>query len=204
MVAHIPIHVSASERNPDLVPWIRSWCGEDATLLDPEGWFKAGHGIGGWVLGEDGFERPTFSSNRGTYIWVPPPIAAEVAMTEMRKARIKRQSDCHIFVCPRLCTTQWVKQLYRASDFVFEVPVGCSIWPAEMHEPVLIGILFPFLSVPPWQINGTAKMYAMGWELRKVFEDSELGAWSLLCKLWVLGGDLCTMQEHMVRQLLFL
>ena len=204
MVAHIPIHMSSISRAPNLVPWIRSWCGEDAILLDENGWFESGHGIEGWDMGKDGFERPRLAKRRNTYVWAPPPIAAEVALAELRKARIKRQDSCHIFVCPRLCTTQWAKQLYRAADFVFELPVGFSCWPSSMHEPLLIGILFPFLSVQPWQIKGTAKMFAVGRELRKMLQDSEVGTRDLLRKLWTLGCDLQSMPEHMVRQLLFI
>ncbi|KAI2503865.1 hypothetical protein MHU86_10590 [Fragilaria crotonensis] len=203
MVAHIPIHMSAVERAPlDLVPWIQSWSGNDTILLDNMGWFEAGHDITGWRLDEDGFERPILANSRRSYIWAPAPLAAEVVIAEMRKARIKRQSSCHIFVCPRLCTNQWAKQLYRSADFVFEVPVGFSCWPANMHEPLLIGILFPFLSVSPWQIKGTPKMYAVGRELRGVFKESEMGARNILRKLWALGCDLSTLPEHMVRQLL--
>ena len=204
MVAHIPIHITATERSPNLVPWIRSWCGEDANLLDENGWFESGHGIEGWVMGSDGFERPTLSNERRTYVWAPPRIAAEVAIAEMRKARIKRQNACHVFVCPRLCTTQWAKQLYRAADFVFELPVGFSCWPSCMHEPLLIGILFPFLSVRPWQIKGTPKMFAVGRELYKMLEGPEVGTRDFLRKFWSLGCNLQSLPEHMVRQLLFL
>jgi hypothetical protein len=56
MVAHIPIHLATTERSSNLVPWIRSWCcGEDATLLTPEGWFDTGHNIEGWDMGSDRF-----------------------------------------------------------------------------------------------------------------------------------------------------
>lgn len=206
MVAYIPVHVSAVERSPiDLVPWIRSWSGKDTRLLEPEGWFESGHDIEGWRRDEDGFERPILSEGRRrSYIWSPPPLAAEVAIAELRKARIKRQDSCHIFVCPRLCTTQWAKQLYRTADIVFELPVGFSCWPTEMHEPLLIGILFPFLRVKPWQIKGTPKMFAVGRQLRGLLQESEMESGNILRKLWSLCGDLPSMPEHMVRQLLFL
>jgi hypothetical protein len=184
MVAHIPIHISAVERARDLVPWIRSWSEVDSILLSEQGWFESGHCVQGWKMGKDGFERPILSGKRKTYLWIPLPIAAEVALSELRKARIKRQDSCHIFVCPRLCTTQWAKQLYRSADFVSELPVGFSCWPKSMHEPLLIGILFPFLSVRPWQIKGTAKMFAVGRELRKMLEESEMGSRDLLRKFW--------------------
>jgi hypothetical protein len=187
MIAHLPIHKSAVERSPtDLVPWIRSWSGESTILLDEMGWFEAGHDIEGWEQDSLGFERPMLSRKRRAYIWAPPPLAAEVAIAEMRKARIKRQNSCHIFICPRLCTTQWAKQLYRASDFVFEVPVGFACWPASLHEPLLIGILFPFLSVKPWQIKGSPKMFAVGREMRKVLQESEVESGRVLRKLWLL------------------
>lgn len=195
MVAYIPVHVSAVERSPiDLVPWIRSWSGKDTRLLEPEGWFESGHDIEGWRRDEDGFERPILSEGRRrSYIWSPPPLAAEVAIAELRKARIKRQDSCHIFVCPRLCTTQWAKQLYRTADIVFELPVGFSCWPTEMHEPLLIGILFPFLRVKPWQIKGTPKMFAVGRQLRGLLQESEMESGNILRKLWSLCGDLPSM-----------
>jgi hypothetical protein len=203
MSVHIPIHLTAVERSPtDLVPWIRSWSGKETILLDEAGWFQEGHDIEGWIRDRDGFERPTLSSGRRTYLWVPAPLSAEVAIAELRKARIKRQDSSHVFVCPRLCTTQWVKHLYRAADIVFEVPIGFSCWPANMHEPLLIGILFPFLSVKPWQIRGTPKMYAVGRELRRVFKESEVDTRDLLRQFWLLCVDLERMPEHVVRKLL--
>jgi hypothetical protein len=33
-----------------------------------------------------------------------------------------------------------------------------EIWPAEMFEPLSIGIVFPFLPVRPWQVCGAPKM----------------------------------------------
>ena len=144
------------------MPWIRSWSGKETIQLEPEGCFEAGHNIGGWQLDKDSFKRPILSSVRKTYICAPPPLAAEVALAELCKARIKRQNSCHVFVCPRLCTTQWTKQLYQAADIVFELPVGSACWSAAMHEPLLIGILFPILRFKPWQIKGTPKMFALG------------------------------------------
>jgi hypothetical protein len=97
-------------------------------------------------------------------------MAAEVAIAELRKARIKWHGSLHIFVCSRLCTTQGVKQMNRAADIVLVVPIGFSCWPSDMHEPLLIGIVFPFINCyRPWQIRGTPKMHAVGRELRQVF-----------------------------------
>ena len=185
----------------DLVPWIRSWSCEKAILLDEAGWFQTGHDIDGRQSDRDGIERPLVAKGRKVYIWAPVPLAAEVALGELRKARIKRQRSCHVFVCPRLCTSQWVKQLYRASDIVFEVPIGFECWPLTMHEPLIIGILFPFLSFKPWQIRGSPKIYAVGRELRGVLQNPEVDARDFLRKFWALCLNLECLQEHVVRKL---
>ena len=98
----------------------------------------------------DGFSRPTFEI--GTFLWAPgapPASAASEALEELRKARIKRQQSTLIFICPRLMTPSWMKQLFKAADLVvFTLSVGCHLWPKGrlMFEPYLIGmLLYPFL-----------------------------------------------------------
>ena len=206
MSAFIPIHLGANERRGGggVVPWIKAWSGEDAILLDAMGWYQSGHDIEGWVDEEGGFSRPVIADGPRTYIWVPPPIAAEVALGEMRKARIKRQSSAHIFVCPRLCTSQWVRHLFKAADIVFEVPVGAQFWGRDMHEPLLIGVLFPFIRVDPWQLRNTPKMYAVGRKLRKVFEDSEVDACHILREFWSCCLNLQDLPKSVVRQVLYI
>ena len=204
MSAFVPIHLSAVERSTqNLVPWIQKWAGSDAILLNEMGWFSQGHDIEGWKEGGDGFSRPVIAGTGRIYIWAPAPMSAEVAMAEMRKARIKRQRSSHIFVCPRLCTSQWLRQLYKAADCVFEVPVGTEMWSREMHEPLLIGILFPFISVKPWQLRGTPKMHAVGRQLRQVFQESAVDASNILREFWVRCVDLGDMSESVVRKLLY-
>ncbi len=204
MRVHIPIYLSAVERSTlDLVPWVQSWSDLESELLDPMGWFQTGHDVEGWSVCADGFARPRLVGSGRTFIWSPPPFAADVALAELRKARIKRQRSCHIFVCPRLCTTLWQKQLYKCADFVFELPVGSTVWPASMHEPLLIGVLFPFLSVKPWQLRGTPKMYAVGRELRGVLQTPELDPRDLLRQFWGTCMGLQHLPERVVRRMLF-
>ena len=204
MTAFIPIHLSAVDRSPGLVDWVKGWCGSNAMLLTPMGWFGEGHDISGWTIDdESGFDRPVLSEGR-TYVWAPPPFAADVALAELRKARIKRQSSCHVVVCPRLCSPLWIKQLYKASDVVIEIPSGTPGWPNGMHEPLLIGLLFPFLRHAPWQLRGTPKMHAMGRELRGLFKEEVLDPRDLLCKFWGQCVGLGKMREDVVRKMLYL
>ena len=203
MSEFIPIHVSAPDRHPDLLPWILSWTSTESILLDPMGWFTRGHDIEGWASHPDGFERPIIQDGR-TYIWAPPPYAADVALAELRKARIKRQTSTHVFVSPRLCTTMWLKQLHKSSDIVLEFPAGTHGWPKEMHEPLLIGIAFPFLRFAPWQIRGTPKMFAMVRTLRAVLKTPEVDPCDLLRKFWDQCFRFSRMPEPVVRKLLYL
>ena len=203
MTGFVPIHISAMDRHPGLLPWILSWSASDGILLDPMGWFSQGHDIEGWLLHNDGFERPVIRDGR-TYVWSPPPFAADVALAELRKARIKRQSSTHVFVAPRLCTTLWLKQLHKASDIAFEILPGSRGWPKEMHEPLLIGIAFPFLRFAPWQMRGTPKMFAMVRDLHALFKAPDVDPCDLLRKFWDQCLRFTRMPEPVVRKLLYL
>ena len=206
MSAFIPLHLGAGQRGKPsvLMSWIREWAGAEAIVLNEMGWYQQGHDIEGWERGEDGRSRPKIADGPRTYIWAPAPMAAEVALGELRKARIKRQSSAHIFVCPRLCCNQWLRHLFKAADFVFEVPVGSSFWGSDMHEPLLIGVLFPFIRVEPWQLRGSPKMFAVGGKLRKVFQESEVDACNLLREFWTCCHDLQGLPKSVVRRLLYI
>jgi hypothetical protein len=70
---------------------------------------------------------------------------------------------------------EWFQLLYKTSDIVFDVPVGSKfIWQLSMYEPLIIGIAFPFIRVPPWQLRGTPKMFQLGKKMRKVWERSKM------------------------------
>jgi hypothetical protein len=107
MLSFIPLHLNAIERSPAVEPWLRSWLGEDAEVLSPEGWFERGHDLLGGKYDAKGFWR--HATKKGTFIWNPPPAAASVAIEELRKARIKRQDSMHVFVCPRLMKPEWFR-----------------------------------------------------------------------------------------------
>ena len=120
---------------------------------------------------------------RDKYLWAPPPAIAEVALEELRKARIKRQDSTHIFVCPRLMTPVWLKQFFKVADFVFKIPVKCSFWPPNMHEPCFVGICFPYLRCKPWCIRRTPQLLSFQRRLQKMWEVSEMAAGDLLREL---------------------
>ena len=69
-----------------------------------------------------------------------------------------------------------MKQIFKAADFVFEVPAGQSFWGADMHEPLLFALfVFPFIRSKPWQLRSAPKLLELGRELRKVFKEERFG-----------------------------
>jgi hypothetical protein len=116
MLEFFPLHLSAIQRHPGLEAWLLSWLGSKAEVLRPEDWFERAHD-----LDEVFYDRRGYWRNRhkkGTFIWVPPPGDARVALEELSKALIKRNESTHIFVCPRLLISEWRKQLHKAADLV--------------------------------------------------------------------------------------
>jgi hypothetical protein len=102
MLQFIPWNLSSINRTEALVPWLKSWMGEDVEFLDSVGWFTRGHDQLGGSYDHLGFWHHTIVSGR--FVWTPPPVAAEVALKELWKASLKRQHSTHFFVCPRFLT----------------------------------------------------------------------------------------------------
>jgi hypothetical protein len=201
MLSFIPFHLSAIQRSSAVEPWIRSWLGPEAELLEPEGWFERAHGILGGKFDRKGFWRHEFKA--GKFFWAPPPAAVAVALEELRKACIKRQDSFHVFVLPCLLKPEWFRQLYKVSDIVFDVPVGADCWPVCMHEPLIVGVVFPFLRVPPWQLRLTPKMFSLARDLRGLWEGPPLGPGNLLLQFLLDYQKLRSMPPDVVRRVLF-
>lgn len=201
MLSYIPFHLDSIERSPNVEPWLRSWLGPSAEVLTPTGWFERGHDILGGKYDSKGFWRNTIKP--GVFVWNPPPAAAAVALEELRKARIKRQDSLHVFVCPRLMKPEWFRLLYKASDIVFDVPVGSPCWPAEMLEPLIIGIAFPYIRHPPWQLRGTPKMFYLGRRMREVWATSKVDPGNILHKFLLEFEKLRSMPADVVRRMLY-
>jgi hypothetical protein len=200
MISYVPLGLSALTRG--LESWIKSWAGESIEVLDPEGWFEKGQGIRGYYQDEQGRNVPLCSE--GTFLWCPPPAAAAVAAEERLRSRHKRECLCHVFVCPRLMTNLWRKLVLKEADFVFEVPVGSSVWSREMHEPLLIvGVCLPFIPHSPWKLADTPVLLGMAWELRGVWKEPAGDPRSILRELFELQRRVQTLPPKLVRRLLY-
>jgi len=130
---------------------------------------KKGHDISGWSTRSDNHSVPIIQS--GTFAWSPPPAACNVAIEELRKARIKRQDSTHILLVPRLMTPIWLKQLYKCCDLIVEIRPCCKYWNTNMFEPVVIKFYFPFLSQSSLQLRSTPKMFSLRRTLQQMWKD---------------------------------
>jgi hypothetical protein len=201
MLDFIPWNLTPDERSPQLVPWLKTWLGNEAEFLDPAGWFTRGHDHLGGSPDPLGFWHQGIKP--GHFVWMPPPAAADVALEELRKARLKRQDSTHYFFTARLLTPEWQKQLWKTADLIFMIPPGSPGWPVEMFEPLTVGIVFPFLRHRPWQLKGTPKMFFLARQVHKMFEEQDLDSGDFLCKLLLGCRRFYSVPADVVRRLLF-
>ncbi len=161
-----------------------------------------GNDIGGGREAEgEPVQRPVIKA--GVDGWVPPRAAADVALEQLRIARIKRQDSTHVFVCPQLFCPMWRKQMSKACDLIFRIPVGAIGWPVDMFEPLLIGVCFPFLRYKPWQFRETPKISFVARKMHEVRDDVEMDRGPFLRKFWRVAHRLLSMPECMVSRMLF-
>ena len=111
--------------------------------------------------------------NNCTYLWAPPPAAADACLEEMLKASHKRHKACHIVMILQLCTPQWHRLFWKQCDLNFFVPVDSLHWPIPMHEPLWVGIKFPFFCHRPWSLKGAPLLIRVKRQLQEVFEGGE-------------------------------
>eukprot|EP00980_Cylindrotheca_fusiformis_P012245 scaffold2984_cov80-Cylindrotheca_fusiformis.AAC.3 len=191
MKSFVPLHLSAFERTPHLEPWVKSWVGKNAVFLKPDDWYLRGHDIVGGhhvpadpSAGTTSFWKPIIEP--AVLIWSPPPAAANVALEELRKARIKRQVSTHIFLVPRLCTPSWLKQLFKAADVILEIPPGCPFWPANIFDP--------------WSLRFAPKVLATKRELQKMWKVSPLDSGGVLHEFVSLSRRIPSLPRSVVRR----
>jgi hypothetical protein len=110
MLTFIPLALTAVERQPELMEWVDSWWGTgNNSWLTPEGWYAG-------------------SSRIGTYVWCPPPAAADEALEQLCKCHLKRPGGvANIFIVPRLLTSRWRKRGFRVGTFSFTIPSATAV-----------------------------------------------------------------------------
>jgi len=163
------------ERSTILADWITTMFGDSIEFLAPEDWYRRGQDHISKYKDANGFWR--IRTKPGTFVWTPPPAAADAALEELRKARLKRQSSTHIIIIPRFMTILWLIQLNKVVDLIVYLPNKYNFWPHAMHEPLVVAFCFPFVNYRPWQLKGTPNMCAFVRELHKLSKETDLDPW---------------------------
>ena len=170
-------------------------------MLEPSDWLLRGHDLQGGQYDLRGFWRHRVKS--GKFLWTPPPAVADVALEQLRIARLKRQNSLHVYVCPRLFTPVWFKQFAKAIDMYIVCKPELSFWPASMHEPLLIGVCFPFIKSAPWQLKRTPKVLSVVREVHHLLQENELAAGDCLRKFLRESRRLSSMPQDVVWRMLY-
>ena len=162
MLSFIQIAKTAIERSPLLLNWIREWTNMSTLIpLKAEEW----HWKGQCLLSTpwtniDGMELPQ-ESDQDTFLWVPPPCLADVALEYLRKSILKHPGLFHIFICPKVMTYAWQKHLLKNCDFLFYVDAKVEFWNKNQHESILIALFLPSLHCPPWSFRRSKRVLEM-------------------------------------------
>ena len=199
MLKYCPWGIDAFSRSTALKEWIDEWflSGEHLT---PKDWYIRGHDHCGGYFDDYGFWR--WHIKKGNFIWSPPPAAADVAIEELRKARIKRQESTHVIVIPKLFTHLWKKQCLKVCDLVIDIPAGHTFWPSNQYEDLTVGFCFPFLPFRPWQLRSTPKMFAYHRKMRQMFKDPQVDGRDILFQLLMEVRRWASMPERVVWKVL--
>lgn len=136
------------------------------------------------------------------FLWTPPPAAAEAALEELLKARHKRTDTFHVVALPRLMAPMWRRLFNKACDFTFVVSPNTSFWPANMYEPLWVGIVLPFTHHRPWCLKRAPLLVEMGRELREVLAAGGSDGGHILRKLCLLPRRLASVSESVARGML--
>jgi hypothetical protein len=181
----IPLHLSTFEQYAPLKTWVLHWAGPNVKFLLPADWFSRGHGHDGGSLDTDSFWKVKI--RKGILGWAPPPGAADDALEELQKSLIKRLDSTHILT----------------KDLVVFLPAGSDGWPEQMHEPLTLIFVFPFLPFSLWQLQGTPKRLNMGRKLPKLLSQADVAGRDILRKFFFWYNTLSTLSERVVRKILF-
>ncbi len=148
-----------------------------------------------------GFRMPRYLA--GTMVWAPPPGVARPVLEELRQARQKRQNSLHVFVCPRLLYDEWRRHLYKSADLILFLPAGESeSWPEKMHETLIIGIFFPYLSRCPWELKKTRLLVGVEKQVSRLFKTNPAAGWNLLSEFSLFTRRLNAMPVRQLRSVL--
>jgi hypothetical protein len=172
---YAPLNLTAFDRSPEMKAWFGSYFrSPEWSYLLPEGWYH------------DGFQN-------GNFIWAPPPAVANVILELLCESRHIRPWNSHVFVCPALMTAKWRRLLNKVADFIVSIPVGCPIWPHDMHEPLTLAFICPLVDRKPWILRDSDLVVHLDAFVSQVSWEDPDWVGNHMCKFWKSAWSIPTM-----------
>ena len=141
----LPLHENAVQRctnlEKDIFKWLPKVDGMKWKVASVKDWF-----------------HEVFLDPEGSWIWIPPPVLAKVAVEQMCEVKHLFPKSKHLFICPSIMTGVWRKQLLKVADCQFSLINGCKQWPEDMYEPLTVALLSPPLFQSPWKSGRSPRM----------------------------------------------
>ena len=153
------------------------------------------------LTGNESQREMNFS--RACYLWAPHPCIADVAIEQLRLARLKRHKSMHVMIIPKLFFSLWRRQFFKAMDLILYLPPRWDFWPSDMHEPLIFGFCFPYSRHKPWSTKGTPKLYELERTVQSLWKSSGMDGRSHLHKFLLEAWKLPTMPKDVVQQVLY-
>ena len=175
---------------------MKFWIGLKWFHLTPSQWFVEGHDLR--FTNSTSHSRPC-TCEASTCVWSPPPYTGDVAIEQIRHARLKRQEHLHLFIILKLFYSLWRRQLFKCMDLVLFLPPQFNFWPSCMHEPLIIAFLYPFVRSEPWSVKGTPKLCSVSKKLQSMWKTDKVDGRNILCKLLLEGRKFPSFPERLVR-----
>jgi hypothetical protein len=190
----LPLHLSAIDRSPALIDWVRGWAGKDVLVAEPSDWFYNAQQGGDFSLPQ----------RDETWLWAPPPAAAITALEQLGIGRMKRHDTLRgIVLVPKVLEAEWYRRFCKNVDFRFDVPAGgMEAWNNDQYESLTVGIYLPLLPHRPWDWKRCGFVVPLGRSLSAMFKNGEPSGGSVLRELWQSSRWVSSMPERLVRDLL--
>ena len=196
---YAPINLTALERSNSLESWLKEWLLPKTILLTPAQWFIEAHDLR--FVGNKAPQE--MMVERGCYLWTPQPIVADIAIEQLRQARLKRHSSIHVMIIPKLCYAMWRRQFYKAMDLILFLPPRWDFWNCDMHELLIFGFVFPFCREKPWCVRGTLKLCELERLVQAMWKESRVDGRVNLRKFLLEAWKFPGMPVDMVQRLLY-
>jgi len=99
-------------------------------------------------------------------------------------------------------TVIWRKQLLKAADVFASIPFDENVCAKHNFEPLILAIILPFFSRPPWLFNSAKVVRECEGNLQRIWSDKILLGGNLLHKLFPISRSLESVSGDMVREVL--